>query len=413
MESSFIIVLFILTLFLVVFSALFSASETAYASVSKVKLEENLKAESIAKKSILHKFYNFSQTFTVILICNNIVNIGLSIVLSTLLGAFIINESLRLIVSILITTPIIVLLGELFPKLIARKFPIKFLKNTWLLIAIFYYFFYPIALVLAKIFKENSVTNTEIELKKIIEQGTYEGVLEKEESNLAIKALDFDSIKTINCFTRIKDVVFVEYDMSLEQILDIFKESRFSRIPVRKKGKFIGILLIKDLFFLKEFQIDDYIINVPFLCANDLLKTNYEKLKKTKSQFGFITNNKNKNSQNIIGIITLEDILETLVGPIYDEYDYRDQLEYYQIFEDSIIVNNDTKVATVNEQLNINLELSFNTIEAWLEHHSKQKLINNLKFTYEDPQENFQVTFKVLNKSHNVSEIQITKKNEG
>ncbi|MBY7705409.1 hypothetical protein JIY74_35460, partial [Vibrio harveyi] len=93
-------------------------------------------------------------------------------------------------------------------------------------------------------------------------------------------------------------------------------------------------------------------------------KTNYEKLKKTKSQFGFITNNKNKNSQNIIGIITLEDILETLVGPIYDEYDYRDQLEYYQIFEDSIIVNNDTKVATVNEQLNINLESSFNTIEA-------------------------------------------------
>lgn len=201
--------------------------------------------------------------------------------------------------------------------------------------------------------------------------------------------------------------------MSLEQILDIFKESRFSRIPVRKKGKFIGILLIKDLFFLKEFQIDDYIIDVPFLCANDLLKTNYEKLKKTKSQFGFITNNKNKNSQNIIGIITLEDILETLVGPIYDEYDYRDQLEYYQIFEDSIIVNNDTKVATVNEQLNINLESSFNTIEAWLEHHSKQKLINNLKFTYEDPQENFQVTFKVLNKSHNVSEIQITRKNEG
>ncbi|SYV91352.1 magnesium/cobalt efflux protein CorC, partial [Mesomycoplasma hyorhinis] len=177
--------------------------------------------------------------------------------------------------------------------------------------------------------------------------------------------MDFDSIKTINCFTRIKDVVFVEYDMSLEQILDIFKESRFSRIPVRKKGKFIGILLIKDLFFLKEFQIDDYIIDVPFLCANDLLKTNYEKLKKTKSQFGFITNNKNKNSQNIIGIITLEDILETLVGPIYDEYDYRDQLEYYQIFEDSIIVNNDTKVATVNEQLNINLESSFNTIEAW------------------------------------------------
>ncbi|QJB71364.1 hemolysin family protein [Mycoplasma sp. 1654_15] len=408
MESSYLIVLIILNLLLVIFSALFSASETAYASVSKAKLEENLKTESIVKRSILHKFYNFSQTFTVILICNNIVNIGLSIVLSTLLGAFITYESLRLIVSILVTTPIIVLFGELFPKLIARKHPIKFLRFSWIIIAVFYYLFYPITFVLAKIFKENAITNTEKELKKIIEQGKHEGVLEKEESDLAIKALDFDSIKTINCFTPIKDVVFVDYNMNLSEILDIFKESRFSRIPVRKKGKFIGILLIKDLFFLKDFQIDDYIIQVPFLSANDLLKNNYEKLKKSKSQFGFIK--KTKKSENIIGIITLEDILETLVGPIYDEYDFRDGLEYYQISEDSIIVNNRTKITTINEQLEVNLESSFNTIDLWLEHHSKQKLIKSLKFKYEQNELNYDLYFKILDKSHNVLEIQITKK---
>ncbi|CAT04866.1 Hemolysin C [Mesomycoplasma conjunctivae] len=359
----------------------------------------------IGKKFILKYYDNYERTLTVILIWNNIFNIGISIIISVLFATLQINESLQILISILATTPPLILFSELYPKILGKHKPILFLKIFWVVLTFFYYLSYPIAILITKFIKTSKITHTENELKKIILQGQREGVLEKEESDLVIRALDFDSFKTEKYFTKLSDVVYVDYEDSFEHICDKIIDSNFSRIPVWKKDTFVGILLAKDILHLNEFSIDDYIIEVPLLPSTSLIKTNYEILKRSKSQMGFVTSS--LANKKIIGILTFEDILECLFGPIYDEYDYRDNLEIYELSSNQIIAYSTTSISAINKALNIELSTSFSTLQDWLNANSKTKIVKGS--TVLSNFNNYKLEFKIFNKSNKVMEVKIAK----
>ncbi|MBG0730643.1 CNNM domain-containing protein [Mycoplasma sp. 'Moose RK'] len=406
MNLGYYLTLIFVLIFLFIISALFSASETVFTATSRAKVDENIADSFFGKKQILKYYDNYEKTLTIILIWNNIVNIGISIIISTLFASLAINESLQILVSIAATTPPLIILGEIYPKIFGRKKPILFLKIFWIFITFFYYFLYPIATLMTRFVKKINVTNTENELKKIILQGQREGVLEQDESDLAIRALDFDSFKTAKYFTKLKDLVYVNYEDSLESIKNVIIDNNFSRIPVRKEDHFVGILLSKDILHLDKFDINDYLIEVPFLLKSNLIKTNYEILKKSKSHLGFVVESNSNNK--VIGILTFEDILECLFGPIYDEHDYRDDLDFYQINANQITTKGSTSISVINQALNIEIPLRFKDLSQWLTtQFPKKRLILGEKYHYNSP--SYSLELEIIAKNRNIIEVKISK----
>ncbi|MBN3534459.1 CNNM domain-containing protein [Mycoplasma procyoni] len=404
MDTVSYIVFSILLFILLILSALFSASETAFSSVTKAKIEENLDPKkTFAKKVIKKRYESFSSTLSTILIGNNIVNIAASLLLSSILASLITDNVLEIIVSTAVMTPIIVIFGEIIPKVIARKRPLAFLKRTYLIIYFFYLLFWPLTFLISKFVKENQVTNTENELKQILDIGYKEGVLEKEESILARNALDFDSIKLQKHYVRLKNITYINHDDSLDKIQKKFIESGFSRLPIKKKKQFVGILLLKDVYHKtkEDFNIDELIVEVPYVSANSLLKIALKKMKENRTQFAFVT--KNNDDKSVVGIITFEDVLEELVGEIYDEHDFRDELDLYEIEETKVIAKYSTKIEKINEVLKTEIPEDKEIIGKYLEELTNKKL--TLKFNYKEENLSFKV---VENKKGSEQKIEIS-----
>ncbi|WP_230580378.1 DUF21 domain-containing protein [Mesomycoplasma ovipneumoniae] len=136
------IALGIVLLFLFLISAIFSASETVFTATSRAKVDENISDSFWGKKQILKYYDNYEKTLTIILIWNNIVNIGISIIISALFSNLAINESLQILISIAATTPPLIIFGEIYPKIFGRKKPILFLKAFDFLLLFFTTFYF-------------------------------------------------------------------------------------------------------------------------------------------------------------------------------------------------------------------------------------------------------------------------------
>ncbi|WGI36804.1 hemolysin family protein [Mesomycoplasma lagogenitalium] len=397
------IILCVLLVILLVVSALFSATETAYSSVTRAKIEEGINPKkTLMKKTLIKRYEMFPSTLSTLLIGNNLVNVCASTILSTILSSVLTDDVLEIVISTAVMTPLIVIFGEILPKMFALKFPLGYLKRTYLFLSFFYILFWPITILISKLVKPNPITNTEGELKHILNTGYEEGVLEKEESILAINALDFDSVKLTKHYVRLKNITYISYEQSLSEILNIFRETRFSRLPVLKNKKFVGIILLKDIFFLEEneFEIDNFIIEVPYISSNSLLKIALKKMKEYRSQFAFVT--KNNDDKNVIGIITFEDAIEEIVGEIYDEHDFRDDLEMYELDESKLIVRYSTDIEKINQVLGTDLPEHYKKIGKYLEDKTNKKL--TLKFKYKYNNLNFKV---VENKKNHEQKIEI------
>ncbi|CRH45811.1 hemolysin [Chlamydia trachomatis] len=141
---------------------------------------------------------------------------------------------------------------------------------------------------------------------------------------MAQNVLDLDSTKVSQHYIKMKNVDFLSSKATMQEALAMFKETNYSRIPVEKDGDLIGILLLKDIFFLQRGNILNYIKSVPRVSANSILSFALEKMRQSRAQMAFVT--ESNNDDKAIGIITIEDILEEVVGEIYDEYDNDEQI---------------------------------------------------------------------------------------
>ncbi|VEU77027.1 CNNM domain-containing protein [Mycoplasmopsis columbina] len=409
-----LIVLIIFLVLLIIGSGFFSAGETAYTSLNPGKVETLIDKKSFGAKLIKKQYKFFNQTLATILICNNIVNIASSSLISYILSTKIqgISNDYNVLISTVVMTPIIVLFGEIIPKLVAKAHPIYSAQFLCYPLLFFYYLFWIFTYPISKIGKKIYITNTEQDVKNLIDVAQNEGVLETNESIMAQNALDLDSTKVRKHYIRLKDVSFVNGDDSISVAQEIFLDTNYSRLPVKNKdGEFIGIVLLKDIFHLQRGKIISYLKTIPTISANISLARALEILRMNKAQMAFVT--ENNNSRETLGIITIEDILEEIVGEIYDEYDEDEWKEISEISLELYHVLSNVKMKDIVKRLEIEINISKKELDMqlknFLEHRSGKKMSKSLEYSVDD------VTFsalKQINKKNNLWSIEISLGNQ-
>ncbi|KUH47361.1 CNNM domain-containing protein [Mycoplasmopsis meleagridis] len=376
-------------LLLIICSSFFSAAETAYTTLNIGKIETLVNKKAFGAKLIKKQFSFFNQTLVTLLICNNVVNIASSALLSSLLAKALVGNLSNYVAlfSTLVMTPIIVLLGEITPKLIAKYHPINTAQVICYPLSFFYYLFWIFTYPISKIGKKIYITNTEEDLKNIIDVAQNEGVLETNESIMAQNALDLDSIKVKKHYFRLKDVVSVNVNSNISETLDVFVETNYSRLPViNNEGQFIGIVLLKDIFHLQRGKISNFIKTVPTISSNISLSKALEILRLNKAQMAFVS--ENNSSTKILGIITIEDILEEIVGEIYDEYDQDEWKDILEVSLELYHINSNVKISQIIRKIGIELDIREDeknlSLKDFLVKRTGKKISKNLNYSLND-----------------------------
>lgn len=352
--------LYVLLVILICLSAFFSATETAFSSVSKMRLKHYASTGDKRAEKALSIIDRFDDALSAILIGNNIVNIA-SASIGTVIFTDLIGGKWGPGVSTLVMTLLVLCFGEILPKTYAKENAENVsIRVAGILSAIMTLFkpliwvFVQIKRGVMKLFKskENLPTVTEEELKYIIEEIEDEGVLEQHESELIQSALEFNDITVSEILTHRVDVVSVEVNEDIEAVKNIFLTERFSRLPVYDKNidNVLGIISDKDFFreYLKnpKFNLNDIVQETLFVPPKKHISALLKELQRTKSQIAIVTDQYG----GTLGIITLEDILEELVGEIWDEDEDIIQ-EFSQLSEDRYLVSGDMKVDDMVEQI--------------------------------------------------------------
>lgn len=329
----------LLLIILIAINGIFSASELACLKINKYELKNKIKIHD--KKAIqINKILSDQSAF--------LSTIQISITLAGFLASafaadyfadyflqiinisFISSSTLRTILVIIITfilSYVTLIFGELVPKKIAINNPYKIACLFIGLISFVKTFFSPLIKLLTlstnficKIFKikENEDKITEDEIKKIILLGNTEGVIEEKEKDYILNIFNFNDIEVGKIMTKKKDVVMININDDMKNILSTIKESKYTRFPVYDKNEIIGILNVKD-FILNYNELKD---------LRSIVRTvnKYEYTEKIDDVFRMMQKNNEPisliyNKQEMVGIVTIEDAIEEIVGNIFDEYD--------------------------------------------------------------------------------------------
>lgn len=361
MDDTFSIILLVI---LVAFSALFSATETAYSSLSKIRLKNMASAGNKKAKRALKISEQYDSALSAILIGNNIVNIASASIATVVFVNWLGDSGVG--ISTIVTTIVVLIFGEVTPKSLAKQFPEKFACAVSGFLNFIMIIFYPFSWMLtgiknlfAKRFSaEEQPSVTEEELKYIIEEIEDEGVLNEHESELVQSALEFDDTTVDEVLTPRVDVVAIDIIENPETIKTLFFETGFSRLPVFEKtiDNIIGVLNEKD--FIEEYlknkdvSIKPLIQGVTYVPPKKRIATLLKDIQRKKIHLAVVTDE----FGGTLGIITLEDIIEELVGDIWDESD-EVKTEINMLADESYRVSGDTNVYDLLDSLEIDEEL--------------------------------------------------------
>ncbi len=319
-----------LIVILIVCSAFFSATETALNSANKIRLKNMADNGSHAAQRTLNILAKYDKALTTILIGNNIVNIACSSI-ATILAINLVGEKYGSLVSTIATTVIVLIFGEVMPKSIAKDFaePMAMIASgiiSFLMVIFtpFSVFFILLKKGLSKIFhRKESVSMTEEELKVMIDEIEDEGVLETQESNLVRSALEFDEITVDEIITPRVRITAVEAGENIDDVRRKFLQEEYSRMPVyeRTLDNIIGIITEKEFFKQYEkssdFTIRSIMQETIYLPQMQKLSEVFRTMQKQKCHMSVVLDQHG----GTLGIVTMEDILEELVGEIWDESD--------------------------------------------------------------------------------------------
>lgn len=363
---------------LLVMSALFSASETAYSSASKIRLRTmHADGDKRAGKA-LKLLDRYDDLLSTVLIANNIVNIVLTTLVTVLFLQLIAgNEPLANVISTIVTTVTVLIFGEVTPKTLARQYPESAAKFFYPLVIFFYYLLYPLNLffkgwkfLLIKIFKlEKTKSITEEELVTIVETAESEGELDIHESRLIKKAIEFDDLEIKDIMVPRVNVTAIEDTSDAGEVAAVFRDNGYSRLPVYHEtiDSVIGVLNEKDfnLCYYKSESKDWQRVMNPAVSVAPTMKISVvlRMLQRVKRHMAVVVDE----FGGTAGIVTLEDILEELVGEIWDEHDEVEE-SYRQIAEDEYLVNGYANLNNVLEALGVETKEEFDatSVGGWI-----------------------------------------------
>ena len=331
---------FAIFIVLLILSAMISATETAFSALNSIRVKQIAKGrsdEAEIAKLVFKLISEFPSLLASVLILNNLVNISASSLVTYLFVIRLNLGSSGAVIATVIVSIFVITFGEIVPKNIAKLYPEKvaFMFARPLNISII--ILKPLTSLFSRVSdrievmgngEENRVTATEKELVEIVETIEKEGVLEQTESEIIKGAIHLDD-KSVSQIMNPKDkVLFVYEDIEFDELIQVLRKSVYSRIPVysKKKKTIIGVLRQRDVFdyitrsgYEQKFDIHKVMRSPHFISYRRNLVYALEKMQRLKSHMLIVVDN--VQDKDFQGILTLEDILEELVGEIYDESD--------------------------------------------------------------------------------------------
>lgn len=361
---------------LLCFSAFFSASETAYSSLNKIRMKNYADGGNKKAKRALAIVDDFDRLLSTILVGNNVVNMA-SASIATVIATAIFGPSGAAIATTVMTVLVLVF-GEILPKTLAKENSEAIAMKAGGLLQFFIKLLTPVVFFFVKIKEfalrllkgaEAQPSVTEEELKYIVESIEQEGVLEEQESDLVQSALDFDEITVQEILTPRVDLVTIDVDDPLEEALRVVLDAHFSRIPVYRGtvDNIIGVLRVRDLLKAVVQKTDTrlplLVTDCVFVHKTMKISALLAEFKAKKLHLAVVTDDYG----GTMGIVTMEDVLEQLVGDIWDETDeVRD--DFVQVGRDAFIVSGDMNVFEMLEELGEDdrgFESDYNTAGGW------------------------------------------------
>ena len=358
---------------LVVFSAYFSATETAFTSANRIRLK-NLAGDGDKKaKQVLEMSENYDSLLSTILVGNNIVNIAMSSIatvffmkLYPLYGATI---------ATIVITVVVLVFGEISPKSIAKEKAESFAMFSAPLLKVFIVILTPVNWIftqwkrlLARIFHvDGSRPITEDELLTIVEEAETEGGIDEGQSELIQNAIEFNELEAWDVLTPRVDIDAIEIDEDKEEIARLFLETGFSRLPVYEDDldNIMGVLNQKDFHnYIKgtDADVSEYVKPVIFVAGSMKISQLLKRLQTAKTHIAIIVDEYGGTS----GLVTMEDIIEELVGEIYDEHDAEQLQDIVQQQDGTYRVLCGTNVDKMFDYFDVDEDIDANTVNGWV-----------------------------------------------
>ncbi len=328
---------YILIVFLLLGSAFFSGTEIAYTSLSKLKMKRENENPTTIQKLVGFIYNHYDFALSTVLVGNNLVNIGATsvatVIAVNLAKSMAISDDTASSIVTVIMTILILIVGEITPKMIARRINESFAKMAaWPLIVLMILFFPVVWLTscIVKLFSllwrkkdGQEVTITEEEFENLLDTAEDEGVIDESETELLQSALEFTDLDAADILTPRIDVVGFEIHDSMSHILDVINETQFSRFPVYERtiDHVVGILYVKhllnELVVNKDVQLEDLLIEPAYIPKTMRLHDIMDEFRTHQTHMVIVADEYG----GIMGIVTMEDVLEQLVGEIWDEND--------------------------------------------------------------------------------------------
>ena len=395
-------------------SAFFSASETGLMTLSKIRLRHMVDSEVKGADRVNKLLKNPSKLLGGILVGNNIANIGAS-ALATSLAITYWGES-GVGIATVVMTILVLIFGEITPKSLAAQNSEKISLKVARPLSLITFILNPIIVVL--IYITNSFIKllggeigkqkpfmTEEELKTMVSVSHEEGILEGEEKQMIYNVFEFGDSQAKDVMTPRTDMIVANVNSTYEELIKIFREEQFSRLPIYEEtvDNIIGVLYIKDLIFFEDgkdkFSIEKH-MRVPYFTYEYKSTVDlFADMRLNRVPIAILLDEYGGTS----GIVTIEDLVEEIVGDIDDEYDDdTDKIEV--IKEDEYIVDGDTKISMVNEMIGLNIESDdFDSIGGFVTgiHGRLPKTgetinYNDTKFIIQDTSKNRIIKLKII-----------------
>ena len=353
---------------LIVLSALFSSSETALTTISPHRLR-SLVDEEVSHAKILEKILGQKdKMLSVILICNNIVNLTASALATVVVQKLFGNRAVSIGTGVL--TLLVLIFGEIVPKTMATKRAEKMGLAVAPVINILMIVFTPITVAINFLAKgvlfllgvrsdKKTESYTENEIRSIVEVSHEEGVTTSEEKEIINNVFDFTDTTVKEIMVPRINVVAINITSTYDEIMTIFREEMFTRYPVYDEDgeHFAGLINVKDLISMEDkdrehFCVQDILREISYIYEGKHLSELFREMKKKRESIMAVLDEYG----DLSGIVTVEDILEELVGDIRDEYDEDEELEIVQISDHQYEVQGYLSLDDINEKIGTDFE---------------------------------------------------------
>ena len=352
--------LWVTLVILVAFSAFFSASETAFSSLNQIRLKSRADDGDRTAARVLAMSEQYDKLLSTILIGNNIVNIAAASI-GTIIFTKMLGAERGATVSTMVLTIVVLIFGEVTPKSLAKEMPETIATAVAPVLSLLMLVLTPLTWLFSQwkrllnhfVHSSESDTITEGELMTMVSEAENDGELTDRESELIRSAIEFDDVEVEEILTPRVDVVAVEDDIPLEELAQTFAESGYSRLPVYHGtiDNIIGVVHEKDFYIArlkKATKIDDLVVPTLYTTGSTQISQLLRTLREQHHHLAVVVDEYGGTE----GIITLEDILEELVGEIWDEHDEVTE-DFRKQSDGSWLVSGSASVDDLYEELDL------------------------------------------------------------